>query len=248
MSRSNTLKKELFTGCHLVAITKVSQGEVTDVIVRFSNGENKSFDKVYDYTSSEFLKMCQSAGLLKNNAVFSSKDAIGARLWICIKEVWDVNGTEMLDTVNFYIFDTRPCIDPEKKPIVKGDPADNKGVPSGVFYDCRQVAKSTINWVDKDVPLAGNLPSEDDIKQADEVGPLVALYEDDFDLPPVTPPKAKKVELPAEKKKVVEAAKEMIKKVESGESPKENIFAKKLREQEEAKNKINTPDEDWDSM
>lgn len=204
-SKSNQLLKEIFTGIHLAAITSVTQGEGTDVIVRFGNGEGKYFDKVYDYTSSEFLKMCGEAGLLNGSKVFNSEDALGAKVWICVKEVWDVIGAEIQDTVNFYIFDVRACDNPEKKPVIKGDPADNKGVPDDAFCDTRQVPVSDI--IKKNV-------KEDD----------------SFDLPN---PKAKKAELPAEKKKVIEKAKEMIKQVESGAKT-------------EVKN--NTPDEDWDSM
>lgn len=221
MSRSTNLLKEIFTGTHLVAITSVTQGEGTDVIVRFGNGEGKYFDKCYDYTSSEFLKMCGEAGLLKGSKVFNSEDALGAKVWICVKEVWDVIGAEIQDTVNFYIFDVKACDNPEKKPVIKGDPADNKGVPSGVFYDTRQVA----------LPLPRDFVEISKIIIPEMKGKFINNPEQDsFDLPN---PKPQKAELPAEKKKVIEKAKEMIKKVESGSKT-------------EVEN--NTPDEDWDSM
>lgn len=192
MSRSTIQLKELFTGIHLVAITDVKKSEGTDLIVRFTDGQGQHFDKVYDYAGSEFLKLCHAAQTIKGESLMNvSKDSkktdLGARLWICIKEVWDVIGNEIQDTVNFYIFDTIICDNPEKKPVINGDPDDNKGDASGAFYDTKSLGLSEI--LHKKVEYA----------------------EDDFDLKV----KSKKVELPAEKKKIIEKQKEMIKAVEA---------------------------------
>lgn len=100
MSRSTVLIKELFTGMHLVIIDEIKKHEA-DVFIRFTANGNKCFDKVYDYTSKEFFKMCGAAGTITDNSVIDDTKDIGKRLWICIKEVWQDE-----DTVNFYIFDT----------------------------------------------------------------------------------------------------------------------------------------------
>lgn len=128
MSRSTILLKEIFTGIHLVAITEIKNRD--GVFIRFSANGNKHFDKIYDYTSKEFLKMCGSAGTITDESVISTND-IGKRLWICIKEVWHYP-----DTVNFYIFDTFPYLEgTTTPPVIDGNPADNKDVPHGVFRE-----------------------------------------------------------------------------------------------------------------
>lgn len=132
MSRSSALKltKELYSGIHLVAITKAAPFE-GNVLIKFSDGQNKSFDKIYDYSSSEFLKMCNTANTIKDNSVFDAKADLGKRLWICIKEVW-----ADADTVNFELFDTLLYNEgASATPKVKGNPQDNKGVASGVFKE-----------------------------------------------------------------------------------------------------------------
>jgi hypothetical protein len=110
MSRSNQPLKELFTGLHLVIIAEAKMQE--KLLVRFSDGNNKHFDKFYDF-DSEFIKMCGDAGTITEASVFDDKTAIGKRLWIAIKEVW--SDTE---TVNFYIFDTFPYVDGMPAPKV----------------------------------------------------------------------------------------------------------------------------------
>ncbi len=100
MSRSQTLIKELFTGTHLVILSEIKKHQ-EGVLVRFSANGNKHFEKIYDFTSKEFLKMCGAAGTVTDESVIDAVNDIGKRLWICIKEMWKDE-----DTVNFELFDT----------------------------------------------------------------------------------------------------------------------------------------------
>lgn len=156
MSRSineKPLTKELFSGIHLVAITEAIPHE-SGIKIKFSDGTNKSFEKVYDYTSSEFLKMCYSANTITNDSLFSIND-IGKRLWICIKECWTItNDSEIVD---FEIFDTLLYNEGASiQPKVKGNPQDNKGVASGDFYESKaSFAEMRTEFIDDsfDLPL-----------------------------------------------------------------------------------------------
>lgn len=155
MSRSinTTLTKELFSGIHLVAITEAIPHE-EGIKIKFSDGTNKSFEKIYDYTSSEFLKMCYSAGTITDNSLFSAND-LGKRLWICIKECWTI--TNDSEIVNFELFDTLLYNEGASvPPKVKGNPQDNKGVASGEFYESKaSFAEMRTEFIDNsfDLPL-----------------------------------------------------------------------------------------------
>lgn len=146
--------KQLKTGVHLVCVTDAmlikenGQPVVTPsgemgVTVRFSDGQNQSFDQDYWLNGdrhSYFTKMCASANIDPTNPKFKA-EAKGKRLWICIKEVHEVDGDKVDDLAgpNYYLFDTIPCLDPNRKPVVKGDPAENNGVASGAFLDYKPV-------------------------------------------------------------------------------------------------------------
>lgn len=189
MSRSENpiLLKELFTGVHLVAIIEAKNNGT----IKFSDGQNKSFEKIYDFQSSEFLKLCYSASTIKDACIFDNDpnsiySAIGKRLWICIKEVWTI--TNDAEIVDFELFDTLLYNEgPSVPPKVKGNPADNKGIASGDFF-------------------------ESHIKTTFEENKNSIISDDDFELAPI------KKELPAEKKKIIAEAKEMIKNVQSSSS------------------------------
>jgi len=114
LSRSNQPLKELFTGMHLVIIADVKPLD-NSILVRFSDGHNKSFDKFYSM-DSEFIKMCGDAGTITETSVFDDKASIGKRLWIAIKEVWSD-----AETVNFYIFDTFRYVAGMDAPKVKDE-------------------------------------------------------------------------------------------------------------------------------
>lgn len=153
--------KQLQTGVHLVTVTdavlakengvpKESDDGKIWLTVRFSTGDNKHFDKDYWYNEdweAAFKCMCASANIDPASEKFK-REASGKRLWICIKEVHDIDGDKpVIDditgpSINYELFDTLPCLDPNKKPIVKGDPAENNGVASGAFLDYRQISRT----------------------------------------------------------------------------------------------------------
>lgn len=150
--------KQLKTGVHLVCITdadlikddnkkpiKTKDGE-TGIAVRFSTGDNQHFDHDYWINGSRhsfFLKMCASAKIDHTSLKFKA-EAIGKRLWICIKEVHDIDGDKPVfdeqgePIINYYLFDTIPCLDPNKRPIVNGDPGLDE-MASGTFLDYKQI-------------------------------------------------------------------------------------------------------------
>ncbi len=163
MSRSHPERikvKELTTGVHLVCIMDASvikrdnlpliteKGE-TGILVTFTTGDNKSFEQDFWIGSDReafFNKMCICAGIDRNLPF--RKEATGKRLWIAIKEVYDIDGEEMVKDatgepiINYYIFDYIHLGNVEQKPSLKGDPATHpKKQASGAFMDYRQVDK-----------------------------------------------------------------------------------------------------------
>lgn len=157
--------RQLKTGVHLVCVTdviivkdddgkiiKTKEGE-TGIVIRFSTGDNLHFDQEYwinGTRQSFFLKMCASAKIDPSNQKFKA-EATGKRLWICIKEVYDIDGDKVVldeleqPVINYYLFDTLTCLDPNKKPIIPGDPGlDN--IASGAFLDYRQIPKPILNY------------------------------------------------------------------------------------------------------
>lgn len=161
-TEARTKLKQLKTGVHLVCITDAviirnddgtiketsEEGEV-GIAIRFSTGDNQHFDKDYWINGSRhsfFIKMCASAKIDPTNLKFKA-EAKGKRLWICIKEVHDIDGDKIVmneleqPVINYYLFDTIPCLDPNRKPIVKGDPGVDD-IASGVFLDYKQIVIS----------------------------------------------------------------------------------------------------------
>lgn len=159
-TEARTKLKQLKTGVHLVCITDAviirngdgsiketsEEGEV-GITIRFSTGDNQHFDKDYWINGTRhsfFIKMCASANIDPANLKFKA-EARGKRLWICIKEVHDVDGDKVVlneleqPVINYYLFDTIPCLDPNRKPIVKGDPGLDD-IASGVFLDYKQIS------------------------------------------------------------------------------------------------------------
>jgi hypothetical protein len=116
MSRSTQLKKEIKSGPHLVILDAARKHE-SDLIVTFTNHENKSFEKIYDIKSTEFIKMCGDAGAITETSILKQSDTKkGLRLWIYIKEVWRA------EIADYYIFETKP-FDPNNSnpPKVRGE-------------------------------------------------------------------------------------------------------------------------------
>lgn len=175
--------KQLQTGVHLVTVTdavlakengvpKESDDGKIWLTVRFSTGGNKHFDKDYWYNEdweTAFKCMCASANIDPASEKFK-REASGKRLWICIKEVHDIDGDKpVIDditgpSINYELFDTLPCLDPNKKPIVKGDPADNNGIASGAFLDYKQIGKETFIITDG---VKNRNPTGKEISEAD---------------------------------------------------------------------------------
>ncbi len=122
MSRSSIIKKELLNGDHLVCITKVVK-EGNEILVTFASGKNEQFEELYDFNSSEFIKMCHSAGTIKDKEVFNSLDCIGKTLWITIK-LNDITSThqhiEGLEAIPFKdIIESLPEVELPAKGFVK---------------------------------------------------------------------------------------------------------------------------------
>lgn len=157
-AQAKTKLKQLKTGVHLVAITDAVQIKDHDnmplidkvtgesgITIRFSDGDNNHFDQDYWFNGDRqhfFDKMAATANIDPSNRQFKA-EAKGKRLWICIKEVHEIDHDQPVTdingpVINYYLFDTMPALHPFKKPLVKGDPADNDGVASGAFLDYKQ--------------------------------------------------------------------------------------------------------------
>jgi len=156
-TESKSKLRQLKSGVHLVCITDaliikdsnqmplITPDGETGITIRFSTGDNHHYDQDYwlnGNRQSYFNKMCASAKIDTTNPKFRAESK-GKRLWICVKEVYDIDGDKIVTdeltgpSINYYMFDTIPCTDPLKKPVVKGNPDDNDGVASGVFLDYR---------------------------------------------------------------------------------------------------------------
>jgi hypothetical protein len=160
-------KQDLKTGVHLVTILDATlikgpdkkpkmfiRGDKKEVgiIIKFSNAKGAIYENTY-YVGADrafyFNTMCSHAGINlveanKNNAF--KKEAKGKRLWIFINEIHDVNLENPVlhditgePIINYYLFKTAACNNPENRPILLGDPHNNKGIVGGEFIDYRQV-------------------------------------------------------------------------------------------------------------
>lgn len=156
---------ELKTGIHLVSVNKF--GFVTKIVngqkeivktpngdrlfsITFTDKDGKCFENIYELSAEKkkyFEKVLHMIGIDPKGQI-SGKDALHKRLYICVKEVvdikddtieLDINGDEVK---NYYIFELFPFIDGGHEPTIKGDPAKNNGIPSGVFRTYRNIAHS----------------------------------------------------------------------------------------------------------
>lgn len=158
---------ELETGIHLVSVNKFGfvsktvdgqkqivkneHGEKLFSIV-YADHQGKKFENIYALGGDKqkyFEKVLHMIGIDPKGTI-SGKDALNKRLYICVKEVvdikddtieLDINGEEVK---NFYIFEVFPFVDGGHVPTIKGDPAKNNGIPSGVFRTYRNIAHSFI--------------------------------------------------------------------------------------------------------
>lgn len=227
MSRSTQQLKEITTGIHLVILggftaVKNPDGTLKEsetgeklIQVRFTNGHNKHFDKQYWVKGArehEFNKMITCAGIdRKKYGTFKeiASAATGVRLWIYIREIYEINGEECGDIMDYQIFDYSPCLNPEKKPLRKGDPEDNKGVAGGDFisywHTKESFGQSTVHKMIEEKQEKATKSIEDLVEAAEEV------------LAPVK----------IDKKEVIAQARQMIAKVESKvktETPKSDAI------------------------
>lgn len=145
--------QQLKTGVHLVAITDATLGDtfddgITQLRIRFSDGTNNHYEQDYfigaQVLHGYFVKMCAAAKINMEAPGFK-KEAIGKRCWICIKEVYLISNDELVKgedskpQIDYLLFDVLPWLDSLAKPKLKGDPADNEGVASGVFLDYKPI-------------------------------------------------------------------------------------------------------------
>lgn len=170
MSRSTQILKELTTGVHLVILGGFSAVRNPDgtlkesetgeklIQVRFTDNFNKHFDKQYWVKGKrefEFNKMMTCAGIDRSKPIPLKEmeaTATGKRLWVCIREVHEIDGEVNLGISDYQIFDYEPCLNPEKKPVKKGDPASNKGIATGGF-----IAYKTKSLVEMLEPLGNEI-------------------------------------------------------------------------------------------
>lgn len=110
MSRSKILKAELKPGTHIVCITEATKDN-DKIIIRFSDGKNKSVDKAYDYNSSDFIKLCIAADTKTGKEVFNSESAIGKSLSVEISDKGEV------EDVSKYVAGPN-AITPDKKKVI----------------------------------------------------------------------------------------------------------------------------------
>ena len=157
---------DLKSGIHLVSIIDASilkgldkkplisrRGE-TGIVIKFKDSKNHIFENVY-YKGGEreflFKKMCHSARIdlikVKETGKFKA-EALGKRIWLYIKEVYDIDGTDLViddltgkPTINYYIFETGVVSESELRPSMKGDPSTNDGIASEKFVEYRQIFK-----------------------------------------------------------------------------------------------------------
>lgn len=169
--QDKTKLKQLKTGVHLATILDVIMikddkdmpliiaGE-TGITIRFSDGFNNYFDQDYWFGGNRehfFDKMAVSAGIDRTNKKFRAESR-GKRLWLCIKEVHEIDGDRAVEDINgpvihYYLFDTIPCSDPNKKPNVPGDPEKNFGIAQGAFLDYKQIRnEANLSRVEKNYP------------------------------------------------------------------------------------------------
>lgn len=237
--------KQLKTGVHLVCVTDVAiikddnempfitkEGEA-GITIRFSTGDNQHFDQDYWLNGkrhSFFLKMCASAKIDPTSLKFKA-EAKGKRLWICINEVHDIDGDKVVlneleqPVINYYLFDTIPCLDPNKKPIVLGDPGLD-GIAFDRFLDYKQVQdEKSLSTVEKNYPA--------------QMKNNIAVFHIEKEA------LAKKA---TEEKTLTPSAQKLKEKLSVPEKPqKENIFAKKNREAEEEL-KTKNDSINWDEL
>lgn len=146
MSRSTIPLEIIYAGVHLVIPSEVeiikdkdnlpvvTKDGSSGIIVKFSDGKSgASITHNFWLPSSEFTKFCKVMGVDLSKLL--RKQLIGKSLWICVKEVKTMIEDKCLKS-NWVIFDFIECSDPQKRPMISGDPIQHlKGEPLGVFVE-----------------------------------------------------------------------------------------------------------------
>lgn len=181
---------ELRTGVHLVSIDEIKHVKDMEgkwktlpsgeklIVVIFKDKENHKYEQTYYLKGDReyhWKKMCMIAKVNLDRVKETGKlkpEALGKRLWLAIKEVHDIDGTEALiddltdmPVINYYVFNVIDASNPENRPSILGDPHKNKGVPSDEFIDYRQIRKDYVEPVEDDFPDEGFI--DDKIKGLD---------------------------------------------------------------------------------
>lgn len=149
---------QLTTGVHLITVPEKGVVMITDkdnkpvlskngemgCRFRFMNDKGEIFD--HDFWlggKSQFLfdEFCKAAKIDQTVEKIRN-EAKGKRCWIAIKEVWKINGTDVVNDpltgepdLSYQIFKFIPFDDSGKKPIVPGDPELNNGQALEPFVD-----------------------------------------------------------------------------------------------------------------
>jgi hypothetical protein len=125
----------------------------------FTDHQGKSFDNTYYIGGDKqkyFEEVLHMVGVNPKEKIVA-KEVLNKRLWICVKEIVDINDdTICIDVLgnevkNFYIFKIYPFVDGGFKPQIQGDPERNDGRPSGIFRTFRNVGVDFSTAVVKEV-------------------------------------------------------------------------------------------------
>lgn len=158
---------QLTTGVHLITVPEkgvvmikdkdgnpiVTESGEMGIRFRLMDIDGKIFDQDFwlrgnrQFVFDDFCKAAkidQTVEKIRNEA----KDK---RCWIAIKEVWKINGTDVVNDpltgepdLSYQIFKFLPFDDSGKKPIVVGDPELNKGQAGEAFVDYIDVSGEQI--------------------------------------------------------------------------------------------------------
>lgn len=160
--KSNKRIVTMGSGTHCAMIAKIfylqnaakedilADGKHKIMVVQFKDGSSRIHEQHYAidgaWRQDNLKKMFSTAQVVgKDGGRPTSKDAIGKRLWISIREIHFmddgtvVNDIEGNPKIDYQIFKIAPFIDGGKKPAIVGDPADNDGTPLEPFIAYKNV-------------------------------------------------------------------------------------------------------------
>ncbi len=141
----------------------IVNGEMA-VIVTFLNGKNEQHQQLYWLGKGNagkekyFTKMCIDAGIDMSVTPMDIKKALNKRLWLAIREVYTLENDEVKkditgkDYVEYFIFNTFPCFEPDKVPVVKGNPMINGGQAMDGFISYKNEGQCEYEVEESDKP------------------------------------------------------------------------------------------------